>query len=294
MESGRAAELEGILDDQAAYEDALATIEDGFSRRLCAVRTRIVAMEDGIGALRRLGLERKIRFLRVLGGRPVTCHDVRQAAGDARDAGELLVVDNTLATSFGCQATRLGAHIAYEELDHVVQREGSNLMAISVSRDAVQAVTDLGRRLKGIRRPTAAEVVELATGLEDFDERRRAAFDCAQVVAYYLLCHPKVAHVYYPGLPHDPSFAVASSIIRNGFGSCVDFELDLTDAGSMARVLESAREVLDPWAPGGNGVEFLRLAQGEKDPLHALVRLRCGHAKPLPFVSKLERVLATA
>jgi cystathionine gamma-synthase len=294
LTSGSAAELERIRNDQAAYEDALATIGDGFSKRLCAVRTRIVAMEDGMGALKQLGLERKVRFLRVLGGRPVTCHDVRLAAGDARDAGELLVADNTLATSFGCQATRLGAHIAYEELDHVVQREGSNLMAISVSRDAVQEVSDLGRRLKCIRRPTAEEVAELVAGLEDFDERRRAAFDCAQVIAYYLLCHPKVAHVYYPGLPHDPSFSVASGIIRNGFGSCVDFELDLADEGAMGRVLEQAAEVLDPWVPGGDGVEFLRLAQGEKDPLHALIRLRCGHARPLPFVSKLERVLAVA
>jgi len=63
-------------------------------------------------------------------------------------------------------------------------------------------------------------------------------------LATFLAAHPKVRHVYYPGLPTHPQHDLARRQMR-GFGGMIAFEL-----GS----LESARRLL-------NGVRLLSLAE---------------------------------
>lgn len=67
----------------------------------------------------------------------------------------------------------------------------------------------------------------------------RSSSDCAQVVASYLACHPKVSLVRYPGLRADALYAEASCALEAGFGPLVWFscsggeatyELDCTGA----------------------------------------------------------------
>ncbi len=65
-----------------------------------------------------------------------------------------------------------------------------------------------------------------------------------QVLAEFLAHHPKVRHVYYPGLPTHPQHALASKQMK-GFGGMLAFEL-----GS----LEAARRLL-------NGVRLMSLAE---------------------------------
>lgn len=68
--------------------------------------------------------------------------------------------------------------------------------------------------------PSLSEVLEVQAGM-DADEWRRVS-DLAQVVASYLVCHPRVAEVRYPGLTGDPSYHEASCTLRGGFGPIVD------------------------------------------------------------------------
>lgn len=49
-------------------------------------------------------------------------------------------------------------------------------------------------------------------------ERWRALSDAAQVVANYLVCHPRVEAVRYPGLKSDPDFGRAANTLVGGFG----------------------------------------------------------------------------
>src|ERR1044071_6105610 len=66
----------------------------------------------------------------------------------------------------------------------------------------------------------------------------------AQVLAEFLAAHPKVAHVYYPGLPSHPQHALARRQMR-GFGGLISFRL-----GSF----ENARTLL-------NSVRLMALAE---------------------------------
>ncbi|WP_204831011.1 PLP-dependent transferase [Olsenella uli] len=54
-------------------------------------------------------------------------------------------------------------------------------------------------------------------------ERWRALSDAAQVVANYLVCHPRVEAVRYPGLKSDPDFGRAANTLVGGFGPRVAY-----------------------------------------------------------------------
>ena len=53
----------------------------------------------------------------------------------------------------------------------------------------------------------------------------REVSDVAQVVAYYLRCHPRVEAVRYPGLKGDPWFEEASHTLVGGFGPHVAYRM---------------------------------------------------------------------
>jgi len=60
-------------------------------------------------------------------------------------------------------------------------------------------------------------------GLETLPLRMQRHCENAAEVAAFLKVHPKVQWVRYPGLPDDPTYAVASKYLKNGFGGMVVF-----------------------------------------------------------------------
>ena len=56
-------------------------------------------------------------------------------------------------------------------------------------------------------------------------ERWRVLSDAAQVVANYLVCHPRVEAVRYPGLKTDPDFPRAANALVGGFGPRVVYRV---------------------------------------------------------------------
>ena len=54
-------------------------------------------------------------------------------------------------------------------------------------------------------------------------ERWRILSDAAQVVANYLVCHPRVDVVRYPGLKTDADFTRAANVLVGGFGPYVRY-----------------------------------------------------------------------
>ena len=78
-------------------------------------------------------------------------------------------------------------------------------------------------------------------------ERWRVLSDAAQVVANYLVCHPRVEAVRYPGLKTDPDFPQAANALVGGFGPYVAYraagewrlwEADERDARDQVMELE--------------------------------------------------------
>lgn len=71
----------------------------------------------------------------------------------------------------------------------------------------------------------------------------RAENDAASMIAQYLICHPLVVQIFYPGLRSDESFAAGAQALICGFGNAIDFRL--AGCGDILRVCASAD---DPFA----------------------------------------------
>lgn len=265
-------------------------VRHGFSHRLRAAHSWIVCEDSVSSFLHDAQLNCKFRLEPVVGGIPLHCVDVRAASKQAREDDELLLVDNTLATSFGCTTTRLGAHVTLELMDRVVQQEGSGLMAVSVSRWARVPDSLIWSQIDRLPTPSKKQLTYLNAMMRTFDSRRRAANDNAQVAAFYLACHPAVINIMYPGLPNDPSFGVASQILTNGFGPCVDFAVDPASAEKLDHVIKLSGKLLGEWAPGSavSRLEVLKIESATKTWL----RLTCGSGDVRELIQQMEYLLA--
>ena len=170
---------------------------------------RVVSKDELEGALAK-GFSAPIE---PLVGVPVACADVRGLAAASHEQGVAVACDLSLVGA-ACAAVRLGADVAFapaaDEGEMLVWARGERGIA-----DAARGLLSAGRE---------AGDPELAL-LEQRARMWRASSDAAQVVASYLVCHPRVERVAYPGLRSDPSYEIASRTLENGFGPLVDVRL---------------------------------------------------------------------
>ena len=204
--------------------DALERLCADQSKRLGAALTRLVDAKAADELVSGLARRRAAVWVESLGDMPIGFADLRAQAADAHGRGLPLVVGNSLATSFGCPACRLGADVVVEFLTRVWPEGTGRCVALSASR---VCPPDLRAALEALPPATldGSAVTSLVAALAAFPARRRREDDAAQVVAAYLLCHPLVVAVSYPGLKANPSFRAAASQLTGGFGPVVDYRV---------------------------------------------------------------------
>jgi len=174
----------------------------------------------------------------------MTLTDLRAAADLAHRRDLRLVVDNTFASPYVQKPIELGADIVAHSTTKYLNGHSDSVGGIVVlTRDediewirfvqnaegAILSPFDSWLVLRGTKTLPLRMIQHNANGL---------------ALAEFLAAHPKVKHVYYPGLPSHPQHALARRQMR-GFGGMLAFEL-----GS----LEAARQVL-------NNVRLLALAE---------------------------------
>lgn len=230
-------------------------------------------------------------FVNSLGGFGLRVPDLRALGQAARACGALLVVDNTVASVFGCDSLRLGAVLSLEALDRVCAGEGPRkLVAVSVARsqlkrhrvdaaaECVHALVD-GRELPSLALDDdEADVLE--RGIDSLDARMQAHVDHARALAEYLAANEMVRNVRYPGLASHPDHAVATGILEHGFGPAVEFDLIERTAGDLFDALPDEFRTSSAGgastrlsAPRGKQGITIRLFAGTDNPLHVAATL---------------------
>lgn len=224
-------------------------------------------------------------FVNSIGGFGLRVPDLRALGRAAREARALLVVDNTVASAFGCDPLRLGAALSLEALDRVCAGDASRkLVAASVARSQlkrhrVDAAAECAHALLGGCGTSALDLSTeeadvLERGLSSLDARMQAHFDRARALAEYLAANEMVRNVRYPGLSLHPDHAVATGILEHGFGPAVEFDLlersadDLFDAlPGEFRTSPAGGATTRLSAPRGKQGSTIRLFAGTDDPL---------------------------
>ncbi len=223
--------------------------------------------------------------------------DIELTASVAHDSGAVLVVDNTFASPYLQRPLPLGADVVVHSTTKYLGGHSDVVGGALVCRDA-----ELGERLAynhnamgAVASPFDSWIV--LRSLKTLGVRMdRHCANAAQVVEF-LVGHPAVARVLYPGLPDHPGHDIAAKQM-SGFGGMVSFRLrDGEDAA--LKVCERAQ--LFTLAESLGGVESLiehpgRMthASAAGSPLEVpgdLVRLSVGIEDADDLMADLEQAL---
>lgn len=234
-------------------------------------------------------------FVNSIGGFGLRVPDLRALGRAAREAHALLVVDNTVASAFGCDPLRLGAALSLEALDRVCAGEAPRkLVAVSVARSQlkrhrVDAAAECAHALLADCGASALvlsvnEACMLERGLSSLDARMQAHFDRARALAEYLAANEMLRNVRYPGLTSHPDHAIATGILEHGFGPAVEFDLMDCIAGEFFSILPDEFRT----SPAGGSTTRLSAPRGKQG---SAIRLFAGTDNPLVVASVLDNAL---
>lgn len=234
-------------------------------------------------------------FVNTIGGFGLRVPDLRALGRAAREARALLVVDNTVASVFGCDPLRLGAVLSLEALDRACAGKAPRkLVAASVARSQlkrhrVDAAAECAHALLegcGLAKldlpVNEADVLE--RGLDTLDVRMQAHFDRARALAEYLAANEMVRNVRYPGLNSHPDHSVATGILEHGFGPAVEFDLIDCTACEFFSILSDEFRT----SPAGGATTRLSAPRGKQG---SAIRLFAGTDNPLVVASTLDNAL---
>lgn len=234
-------------------------------------------------------------FVNSIGGFGLRVPDLRALGRAARVAHALLVVDNTVASAFGCDPLRLGAALSLEALDRVCAgKTPRKLVAASVARSQlkrhrVDAAAECAHALiEGCGLAaldlSSDEAEVLERGLDTLDTRMQAHFDRARALAEYLAANEMVRNVRYPGLTSHPDHAIATGILEHGFGPAVEFDLMDCTAGEFFSILPDEFRT----SPAGGATTRLSAPRGKQG---STIRLFAGTDDPLIVAATLDNAL---
>jgi cystathionine gamma-synthase len=225
--------------------------------------------------------------------------DLAALAAIAHDHGALLVADNTFATPYLQQPTSLGADLVVHSTTKYLGGH-SDVVGGAVCTDAATAreLAFLQNAVGAVPGPFDAWLT--LRGVKTLGVRMDRHCANAERIATFLVEHPAVTWVRYPGLDQDPGHELAARQMR-GFGGMVSFRV----AGGIAaakRVAEATE--LFFLAESLGGVESLiehpgimthaSVAGTDLEVPADLLRLSVGIEAVDDLLADLERALAHA
>jgi cystathionine gamma-lyase/cystathionine beta-lyase/cystathionine gamma-lyase/homocysteine desulfhydrase len=161
--------------------------------------------------------------------------DIEAVSEITRRRGMRLVVDNTFMSPYFQRPLDLGADIVVHSTTKYLNGHSDSVGGAVILNDEEDAssVAFIQNAAGAILSPMDSWLV--MRGTKTLAVRMRQHDENGRLVAQFLSEHPKVAHVYYPGLRSHPQHELARRQMT-GFGGMISFE-----TGS----LEKARRVLE-------------------------------------------------
>jgi cystathionine gamma-lyase/homocysteine desulfhydrase len=225
---------------------------------------------------------------------------VRRVAKACRARGVTSVIDNTFASPINQRPLEMGVDLSMQSATKYLNGHSDVTAGVVSGRDELVEPVNLARRkLGGVLDPQAAYA--LGRALKTLPLRVARHNANAMAVASALEGHPRVARVYYPGLPSHPDHAIAKQQM-SGFGGmvCVDVEGGETGA---CRTFDRLKIVKRAVSLGGTesvcSLPFLTSHWAHTDAQLAeagitkgMMRLSIGLEDPEDLIADLQQALA--
>lgn len=219
--------------------------------------------------------------------------DIEGVAAIAHETGARCVVDNTWPSPMGQRPLELGADLAMHATTKYLGGHSDILGGAVIAREddeffqRIRAIQTLGGAV-----PSPFDCWLLMRSIRTLPYRMRAHTENAWRVAEFLLGHPNVMAVHYPGLPDHPGHAIAARQMRQ-FGGMLSIQVR---GGAAEAMSVAARVRLFTRATSLGGVESLiehrASIEGPESKTPAnLLRLSIGLEHPDDLVADLSQAL---
>lgn len=168
--------------------------------------------------------------------------DVAALAEIAHAAGALLSIDSTFTPPPLSRPLLDGADLVIHSLTKYINGHGDAMggsvigSAELIGRIKADAMVDVG----GVISPFNAWLI--MRGSVTLPLRIRQHIESAQRVAQFLDADPRVAYLYYPGLPSHPQHELAVRVLSQGFGGMMAFAVD-GDSATQNRFVSNLRVI---------------------------------------------------
>ena len=222
--------------------------------RQFGIETVFVNADDPENFRRAITPKTRALYAETMGNPQINVLDIEAVAKIAREAGVVLVVDNTFASPYLCQPIRFGADVVIHSATKFIGGHGTTMGGVVVESGKFpwgngkypmmtepsrgyhgvifhETFGDFGytmkcrmetmRTLGPVLSPFSAWI--LLQGLETLHVRVERHVENAVAVAKFLQDHPRVSWVNYPGLPANKYHALAQKYLPKGSGSIMTF-----------------------------------------------------------------------
>jgi cystathionine beta-lyase len=164
--------------------------------------------------------------------------DIAGAAKIAQKHSVLLAVDNTFASPYLQNPLDLGADIVMHSVTKYLAGHSDVVMGALIVND-----DDLHNRLAFIQNASGAvsgpqDSFLVLRGIKTLHLRMQRHCENGRAIAEFLSVHPRISHVYWPGLESHKNHAIAKSQMRD-FGGMLSFTLKGDNIEEATHLMES-------------------------------------------------------
>jgi len=161
--------------------------------------------------------------------------DIARLAKAGKDAGAIVIVDNTFATPINQNPISLGVDLVLHSATKYLGGHADALGGVICgTKELVKQVFHF-REINGATlHPMAAYF--LLRGMKTLELRIERQNKSAMKIAQFLESHPEVGQVFYPGLESNPGHDIAKKQMM-GFGGMMSFKLREDDFDAVRRFL---------------------------------------------------------
>jgi len=165
----------------------------------------------------------KVIFLETPANPTMKLSDIKAIAALCKEKKLLLIVDNTFATPYFQNPLKLGADVVVHSATKYLGGHGDVIAgAVVGKKDFIEKARHIMVDVGAVLDPFGAWLV--LRGIKTLGIRMRKHEENAKKIAEFLEKHPKIDHVFYPGLPSFSQHDLAKKQMR-GFGAMLSFEL---------------------------------------------------------------------
>ena len=198
--------------------------------------------------------------------------DLRNVAASAKARGVTTVIDNTFASPINQNPIPLGIDVVIHSGTKYLGGHSDIQCGIALSTKVLaQRIRHTACHLGGSLNAASCQLLERS--LKTLHLRVERQTCNAGRIAEFLVDHPAVSRVYYPGLPTDPGHGIAKSQMH-GFGAMLSFKLK---TGQFADSVQRRLRLIRPAASlGGVETTICSPAQTSHAKLSSTDRSRLG------------------